>query len=74
MVVPINHKRKERMQPTFRPPATEEEFIKRADELTIEGAQGVLNARRKQRALAVKPFDIEIEFLEKVLKQKGVKL
>lgn len=62
------------MQPQFKPPKDDEEFKKRADEMTIEGAKGVLNARRKQRAATVAPFDQEIEFLEKVLKHKGVTL
>lgn len=60
------------MQPSFKPPANEEEFQKRVDELTIEGAKAVLQARRRQRAEAVKPFDEEIKFLEKVLMKKGV--
>lgn len=60
--------------PLFKPPFNEAEFEKRAAEMTIEGAKGVLTARRRQRAEAVKPFDDEIEFLEKVLKHKGVKL
>jgi hypothetical protein len=62
------------MQPQFKPPASEEEFEKRADEMTIEGAKGVLAARKRQREAAVKVFEDEIKFLEKVLKHKGVTL
>ena len=62
------------MQPQFKPPETKEEFEKRAKEMTIEGAKSVLSARRRQRDDAVKPFDEEIKFLEKVLKFKGVTL
>lgn len=62
------------MQPQFKPPANEEEFEKRVKEMTIEGAKAVLQARKRQRAEAVKPFDEEIKFLEKVLIKKGVTL
>lgn len=62
------------MQPQFKPPKDEAEFEKRADEMTIEGAKGVLSIRRKQRVEAIKPFDEEIKFLEKVLRRKDVKL
>jgi hypothetical protein len=62
------------MQPQFKPPIDEAEFERRAAEMTIESTNNVLTARRRQRALATKPFDDEIKFLEKVLKHKGVTL
>lgn len=62
------------MPPQFKPPKDEAEFEKRANEMTIEGAKGVLQVRKRQKAEAMKPFDAEIEFLQKVLKKKGVTL
>lgn len=62
------------MNPKFTPPKDDAEFKKRATEMTIEGAKAVLTARRKQKADAIKPFDEEISFLERVLKHKGVTL
>ena len=62
------------MQPQFKAPVDEAEFKKRADEMTLAGAKSVLEARRRQREDATKPFDVEIEFLEKVIayKEKNV--
>jgi hypothetical protein len=62
------------MKPQFVPPKNDEDFKKRAEEFTTVGAKAVLKARKKQREEAVKPFDDEIAFLEKVLESKGVKL
>lgn len=60
------------MNPDFKPPKDDTEFEKRADAMTTDGAKNVLMARKKQRVAAMKPFDDEITFLERVLKRKGV--
>lgn len=62
------------MQPQFKPPKDEAEFEKRASEMSIESTRNVLTAVRRQKAQAMAPFNLEITFLEKVLKHKGVNL
>jgi len=58
------------MQPQFKPPKTEEEFNKRAAEITKPGAQAVLKGLRQKRDAAVAALDLEIKFYEKVLENK----
>ncbi len=72
----INEKLYERiaMQPQFRVPRTEAEFKTICDSMTLIGAQQVLKARKNQRALAIKPFDDEIDFLNKVIDTKKAAL
>lgn len=62
------------MQPQFKIPDTKEAFEKQANEMTLDGAKSVLRARKSQRDQAIKPFDDEIEFLEKVIAFKSKNL
>lgn len=61
------------MDSKFVPPTTKEEFLKRAEKVTLEGARGVLGSLKNRRAALVKTIDTEIKFYEKVveLREKG---
>lgn len=58
------------MQPTFKPPKTEDEFKERAKNVTADAAQNMINILRRRREAACKPFDEEIKFYKKVLESK----
>ncbi len=61
------------MGPEFKPPANEEEFQARAKTISTEGAMAMIKALSARRAAAVRPFNIEIEFYERVLKEREAK-
>jgi hypothetical protein len=52
----------------FNPPINKQEFVERAQKTTAEGAKGVLSALRSRRAMVVRPYDVEIQYYEQVLK------
>lgn len=58
------------MEPSFKPPQTKEEFIKRADEMTVAQAQNMLDIMEAKRRQLVKPIDQEIEFYISVIEHK----
>ena len=55
----------------FKPPQNEEEFEKRAKDVTSVGARAVLRSLRARKAAMVKSVDEEIAFYEKVLTSRG---
>lgn len=59
------------MQPSFKPPKTEEEFRERAGKITAVQAQNMIGILRKRREAACKPIDDEIIFFKRVLDTKG---
>lgn len=54
----------------FKPPQNDEEFKARAATVTTEGARAVLNSLKHRRAALVKNIDEEIEFYERILKER----
>ena len=58
------------MQPSFKPPKTEEEFKARAKEITVDAAHNMIGILRRRRAEAVKHLDAEILFYKKVIDHK----
>lgn len=62
------------MQPTFKPPVTDEEFRERADKVTMDGARSVLGSLERRREEMLKPIDQEIKYWESVIKYKQKKI
>lgn len=62
------------MQPTFRPPATDEEYTQRAAEIDSRAAKVMVSTLNTRRAELVKTIDEEIAFYTRILKERGVKL
>lgn len=54
----------------FLPPQTEEEFQKRAAEVTLPAAISILDSLKERRKALVAAIDTEISFYEKVIKLK----
>lgn len=58
------------MQPKFQPPKTDAEFKERATKVTIDGARSIKKTLEARRAAAVKPFDEEIKYWDRVIDYK----
>lgn len=56
------------MDNKFNPPINKQEFLERAEKTTADGARGVLHSLQTRRAMAVKPYDTEIQYYKQVLK------
>lgn len=56
------------MDSKFNPPINKQEFIERAKKTTPAGARGVLSALHSRRAMVVRPYDVEIQYYEQVIK------
>lgn len=55
----------------FLPPQTDEEFQERAKEVSTPAAQSILKTLRARKEAAIKSFDDEIKFYERVLKERS---
>ncbi len=54
----------------FLPPKTDEEFKERAKDLTLQGAESILDSLEHRRAALVDNIDKEIAFYKKVVELK----
>jgi hypothetical protein len=54
----------------FLPPQNEEEFAKRAQDITLPAATSILSSLKERRKALVANIDAEIAFYEKVVKLK----
>lgn len=59
------------MQPSFKPPKTEEEFKQRAEKITVANAKNMISILNSRREQAVKAIDQEILFFKKVIGYKS---
>lgn len=61
------------MNPTFKPPVTDEEFKERSKDVTLEGAKAVLNSLQERRKALLVSIDQEISFYERIVTERGEK-
>ena len=59
------------MNPQFQPPKTDAEFEERAKLVDTKAARSLLTSLRERRKAAVVALDQEIEFYERVLRERG---
>jgi len=59
------------MDQKFKPPVNHEEFIQRANKMTLVGAKGVLGALEGRRTGMTTNIDEEIAHIKKVIKHKN---
>jgi hypothetical protein len=61
------------MNPTFKPPVTDEEFKERSKDVTLAGATAVLHSLKERRKALVVSIDQEIAFYERIITERGEK-
>jgi len=59
------------MDQKFKPPINHEEFLQRADKMSLAGAKGVLSALESRRKGMTTNIDAEIVHLKKIIKHKS---